>query len=268
MKTINLFIAFFLLFNIAVNAQSKVDTLTNTKVITLSKIGLQPSVIINKIRSSVTLFNVSTDALIDLNSKGVSADVINEMILANSKHQSAANDEIDFKNPNAMHKTGIYYYNPQNAENPLIKLDAVKVSYTTSSGGYGGYGGSSTTANLNGTESKLKITETSPTFYFYFDDKGRSSDWFESTSPNEFELTKLIIKKDKRFCKVGGSSSGFMSSSENSGIPQKDKIPFEYNKVKDGIFIISFNKPFKPGEYCFVFSTNTYKVFDFSIQIE
>jgi len=267
MKTISILFAFLIFINISARAQSKVDTLTNQKIITLSKIGLQSSVIINKIQSSVTLFNVSTDALIDLNSKGVSADVINEMILSNNKHQSAVANEMDFKDPNSMHKTGIYYYNPLNTENPLIKLDPVKVSYTTSSGGYGGYGGSSTTANLNGTESKLKITQTSPIFYFYFDDKGSGSDWFESTSPNEFELAKLIVKKDKRFCKVGGSSSGFMTSSENSGIPQKDKIPFEYNKVKDGIFEIKFNKPFKPGEYCFVFSTNTYKVFDFSVQL-
>ena len=62
------------------NAQTKVDTLTNAKVIKLSQLGLQPSVIINKIQSSYPYFDVSTDALINLSENGVSADVINEMM--------------------------------------------------------------------------------------------------------------------------------------------------------------------------------------------
>ncbi|MCX6285692.1 MAG: hypothetical protein NTY96_01080 [Bacteroidetes bacterium] len=261
-------ISVFFVFTIfIVNAQSKVDTLTNAKIIQLSKIGLQSSVIINKIQSSYTLFDVSTDAIINLSQKGVSSEVINEMMKSNNSKQSEIASKEDNKNPNAMHKNGIYYYNPANSEKPLSKLDPVKVSYETHSGGYGGYGGSSTTANLNGVESKLKIYDNNPTFYFYFDDKGNGSDWFESTSPNEFELAKLIVKKDKRYCKVGGASSGFMSSSENSGIPEKDKIPFEYEKIQDGIYKIKFGKPLKPGEYCFVYSSNSYKVFDFGIQI-
>ncbi|MEI7663289.1 MAG: hypothetical protein WCK34_13865 [Bacteroidota bacterium] len=262
----SLLFLFFLLLTLFGRSQTAVDTLTNDKVITLSKIGLQPSVIVNKIQSSYTLFDVSTNALINLSKQGVASEVINEMIKTNNVHQSVVANGEDLKNPNAMHKTGIYYFNPTNTENPLSKLDPVKVSYSTSSGGYGGFGGSSTTANLNGIESKMKIQDNNPTFYFYFDDQKGNSDWFESTSPNEFELAKLIVKRDKRFCKVGGSSSGFMSSSENSGIPQKDKIPFEYDKVKEGVFKITFTKPFKPGEYCFVFSSNTYKVFDFTIQ--
>jgi hypothetical protein len=266
MRTIRLSLIILLVSSISALAQTRVDTLTNENVVTLSQIGLQPSVIVNKIQSSIARFDVSTAALIDLSKKGVASEVINEMIKTSNVQQSSVANQQDLKNPLSMHRTGIYYFNPDDQEKPLIKLDAVKVSYHTSSGGYGGYGGSSTTANLNGIESKLKIPSNNPTFYFYFDDKGSGSDWFESTSPNEFELAKLIIKKDKRFCKVGGTSSGFMSSGENSGIPEKDKVPFEYNKLKEGIFEIKFSKPLKPGEYCFVFSTNTYKVFDFSIQ--
>lgn len=267
MKRLYILLSFLMAVIISI-AQTNTETLTNDNIITLTKIGLQPSVIITKIKSSNTNFDVSTDALINLSAKGVAPDVINEMMKSNNAMIASSQEEKGSRDPKVMHKSGIYYFNSKNPDNPLIQLDAVKVNYKTSSGGYGGYGGSSTTANLNGLESKLKITEDNPTFYFYFDEKRHgSADWFEATSPNEFELAKLIVKKDSRFCKVSGSSSGFATSSSSSGIPEKDKIPFEYTKVKEGIYEITFNNAFVNGEYCFVFSSNTYKVFDFSIQL-
>lgn len=79
MKKIILLTTFILTVNF-VNAQTKVDTLTNKKVIQLSKIGLQPTVIVNKVKTSITNFDVSTDALIDLSTNGVAPEVINEMM--------------------------------------------------------------------------------------------------------------------------------------------------------------------------------------------
>jgi hypothetical protein len=68
-----------LLANIAIS-QKKVDSLNNESIIQLTKIGLQPSVIVIKINSCVNNFDVSTDGLVNLSTNGVSADVINAMI--------------------------------------------------------------------------------------------------------------------------------------------------------------------------------------------
>jgi hypothetical protein len=215
------------------------------------------------------LFDVSTDALIDLNKNGVSADVINEMIITNNRHQSEIASEQNSSNPEAMHKAGIYFYNSDNIDSPLTYLDPISVNYTTSSGGYGGFGGSSTYANMNGKQAKFIISKSMPVFYFYFPKNDINNvDWFQSSSPNDFELAKLLITKTSRRVKVGGGGSFGYGSSHSSSIPEDFKIPFEFDKVNDGIYKVTFLKPLPEGEYCFVFRNNTDRVFDFSIKVQ
>jgi len=62
------------------SAQLNSDTLTNENVLTLIKSGLPPSLIITKIKTSVTKFDVSTNELIKLKSEGVPDEIINTMI--------------------------------------------------------------------------------------------------------------------------------------------------------------------------------------------
>jgi S1-C subfamily serine protease len=54
--------------------------MTNSDVVTLSKAGLDKSVIIEKIKSSESAFDLSTDALVKLKSEGVHDDVIAAMV--------------------------------------------------------------------------------------------------------------------------------------------------------------------------------------------
>ncbi len=56
------------------------EVLTNAEVIALTKAGIEKSIIISKIRSSTTKFDVSTDALIQLKQAGVADDVVAAMI--------------------------------------------------------------------------------------------------------------------------------------------------------------------------------------------
>jgi len=258
---------------ISVSAQTERDTLTNEKIITLSKIGLQPSVIVNKIKTSVTNFDVSTDALINLSKNNVSAEVINEMMKRNESHQEAINNMIESKNPNVMHRSGIYLYNPSDLENPLKKIQVVRVSsFKASSGGYGGYGGSSEYAILSGATSKQQINGQNPTFYFYFNNQENvKADWFEgAASPNEFALVKVIVKKEQRMFKIGGSSSGAFTGGSSSGIPEKTKIQFESDEISEGsgIYKVTFKTPLQPGEYCFAFASAIQKLFDFGIKTD
>ena len=80
MKIIKLTILALFLVSAVSKAQVK-DTLTNAKIVQLTKIGLAPSIIINKIKTSVNLFDVSTNSLIDLSNNKVATDVINEIRL-------------------------------------------------------------------------------------------------------------------------------------------------------------------------------------------
>jgi len=101
-------------FIASVSAQknSDSDVLTNKTIIELTKLGLPSSVILNKIKTSTTDFDVSTNALIDLASKGVNEAVLNEMINVSGSYQTP---ESASQNYFLNQKTGIYYYNPMDS---------------------------------------------------------------------------------------------------------------------------------------------------------
>jgi hypothetical protein len=61
-------------------AASQTETLTNMRIIEMTKAGLAPEIILVKIRSSTDRFDISTDALIQLKKEGVKDDVISAMV--------------------------------------------------------------------------------------------------------------------------------------------------------------------------------------------
>ena len=277
-KIITIIILSFVTF--FANAQTKVDTLTNEKVIKLSKLGLQPSVIVNKIQTSYTLFDVSTDGLINLSDNGVSADVINEMMKTDAKAQLTIANQKDLNDPKTMRKTGIYLYNPKDSVKIIRRVDPT-VTSTNSSGGFGtalaqhysyGLAKDKLKSNISGKNSKMQIIDTNPVFYFYFETNTNpgADDWFfaTATSPNEFCLVKLDEKKDSREMVVGDANA----YGSSSGISNKIKVSFDYEEVTEGIYKVTFKQPIEKGEYCFLYASSTptrysnNKVFDFGIQ--
>lgn len=282
MKTNFIIIIFVAVFGNAY-AQPKYDTLYNSTIITLSKIGLPPATIINKIQTSVTSFDVSTNAIIKLSQDGVKGEVIDEMIKRDAQVNKREEKEVNSSNPNAMHKPGIYSYEPSDKEKPLKKIDPSVVS-TNKSGSFGesvanhySYGISKTTAKsyISGVNSSTQINTSTPTFYFYFkvDDNPAGDSWFFSTatSPKEFVLVWMYKEKDGRSLKTGS----YNSYGGSTGIPEKDKVPFDISEISDGIYKVTFSTPLKAGEeYAFMYanaapsrySARGSKIFDFGIK--
>jgi hypothetical protein len=258
------------------NCQSKEETLTNESIIQLTKIGLQPSVIISKMHTCTNTFDVTTDALINLGNNSVSPDVINEMIKISSENRSEELAQKDVNNPNTKHSPGIYYYNPHDAEKQLRKVDPTVVGSQESHGvSFYGFGGGGSLSNISGENSKLQIYETSPVFYFYFENNPNpvtNNWWFATaTSPNEFVLVRLNESKKCRSFQTGSVSTGGGYSGGSSGIPERVKVSFDYNEEAPGIYAVRFQTQLKPGEYCFVYAStapdrfSNNKVFDFGI---
>lgn len=254
---------------------NKAEILTNETIVTLIQKGLGSGVIINKIKSSKTNFDVSTDALIKLKDDKVPDDVVAVMLEYPGSKDNSATQSND---PLASHDSGIYH---ESGQNNLVRLDPTVVS-SQKSGGFGaavaqaytyGLAKSKSTSVISGSNARKQIHDTIPVFYFYFD---KSKDnlnnyaawWFASaTSPNEFALVKLKEKKDSREI-VTGKSNAYSSS---TGISEDQKIPFDYTEVGEGIFKVTPRGNLKQGEYCFMFTgavpsihANN-KVFDFGI---
>lgn len=279
MKKIQILTFLLTLICFTVSAQTKIDTLTNAKVIKLSKLGLQPSIVITKIQNSYTIFDVSTDGLINLSDNGVPSDVINEMMRIDAQSKNAIANQRDMKDPLTKRPTGIYFYNPKDSIEPLKQVDPTVIS-TNKSGGLGialaqaytmGLAREKVKSSLSGGNSHLQIEENSPVFYFYFErTTDRTADsWFfaTATSPNEFVLAKLNENTNNRVLQVGDMNA----YGGTSGVSNDAKIPFDYVKVSEGIYKVTFKKPLKIGEYCFLYANATPtsfsndKVFDFGI---
>jgi hypothetical protein len=269
----------WLAFSLHVNAQVKKDTLTNAKIIQLSSLGLQPNAIITKIQNSNSRFDVSVDGLVALKNAGVDGLVISEMINAQAKTETAFANRKDPNDPKTMRPTGIYYFNPKDTLHYFTTIDPTVVS-STETGGAGstiaqsmtyGLAKSKDKSSLSGEESRRKIKDTVPVFYFYFDTiaQGNNANWWfsSSTSPNEFALVKLRKTKNTREMTVGKSNA----YGQSSGIDEKQKIAFTYEAISPGVYKIVPAKALESGEYCFVYTGATptiysnNKVFDFSI---
>lgn len=255
------------------------DTLTNAKVIQLAKIGLEPSVIIGKMKTSVNVFDVSTDGLIALSSNGVPTEVINEMMKVDAEAKAALANQKDMKDPRSMRAPGIYYFDPGDETKPIKRVDPSVISSSKLSAGgiaiSGPFIQSSPTEKLKstlaGAKSRLEFTATSPVFYFYFENSSNpnADSWFfaTATSPNEFALVKLTQKGKSREMIVATANA----YQESSGVSDKVKVPFDYVEEAEGVYKVFFNEPLKEGEYCFLYAStipsrrSNDKVFDFGI---
>ena len=260
------------------HSQSKGDTLTNKTILQLHGAGLGVSVIQSKIESSICSFDLSTDALVALKKARVPDEVIPAM-LSKSSPVSQATGAGD----TSQAAPGIYYC--KGSPCALTEIEASVYSQAKMGSGFLTaltYGAAKTNmkATLAGPSANLEIGERSPSFYFYFD-KSASSEfgksgaqafWFSAaTSPNEFILVKFSVSKKTREV-VTGSWNTYAGMS--SGIDDKNKVSFKYEKVSPGVYRVFFKEPLEKGQYCFMYAgASTYgaggtplqKVYDFGI---
>lgn len=277
-KLIITIIVLFIFQIIEVRAQNKQEILTNETVITLHQKKLGTSIIVNKIKTTPSNFDVSTDALINLKEKGIPDEIVAIMIEYGEKNKV---EIVEVNNPLSRHSSGIYFYNPNDSLKRLVKIDPTVVS----SGKNGGVGQSlanqysyglaniKTTSVLSGSNSRRQLMGKQLVFYFYFDrsqnslNQTASANWWFATasSPNEFALVKLRAKKDSREFDIA-SENNYGSS---VGVSEQQKVQYTYDMVSENIYKLVITGDLASGEYCFIYTGSTPsmysndKVFDF-----
>ncbi len=268
------------------------ETLKNDDVIQLSAVGLGDQAIIAKIKASSNKFELSTDRMIELKSKGVSGPVIAAMLeMSNGSNVSSnAQSSPDSPDPLVPHPSGIYLLADWLPEPKMLVLDPT-TSNQTKTGGFLGYALTGGIASMSfntvipNANARAVSGNGKPSFFFYFDQSGRSlsggaanSFWQSGsvTSPNEFSLVKFKVKKNSREAKVGKFNIG----GAKSGVMDKDRISFEYESIAPGVYKVFPSQTLEAGEYGFLYSSTTSgggiggagmgattsKVFDFSIK--
>jgi hypothetical protein len=262
-------------------AQSEV--VTNQTVMDMINAKLPAEVVVTKIQTSKTDFDLSTDALVKLNQNSVPADVIKAMMQKSSASSAVAipiSAPTDPNDPNAWHDPGIYAYVSNGRERKLMMLEPTVYSQGKSGGAFAsamtyGIAKMKWKAVVRNAHANVKMGDPQAVFYFYFEEKGAGLSHAEfggTSTPNEFTLLKFDIKKDTRETTVM-KANAFGSS---SGTDEKANIGFSFEKLKPGIYKVTAKNPLSPGEYCFLSASygsafapgaaQASRLFDFSVE--
>ncbi len=254
------------------------EVLTNETIIDMYTKGLPASIINARLKTAQNTFDISTEGLVKLSGSKIPEDVINAMV-------EAAGDptrhfvKIDPNNPMDMHESGIYYMKKTGESQEIVPLEPTVYSQSKSGGSLAsalsyGIAKVKVGVTLDGPTSRLQLADQKPEFYFYFDitknSLSQTSNWWfaTATSPNEFILVDFTVKKKNRDVETG--SANIMGSS--SGVADKNKIAFKFDKIAPGIYKVYFEKPIS-GEFCFMYAgavptgyTAVNKVYDFGVK--
>ena len=265
------------------------EVMNNDEVITLAKAGLNPSLIIGKIKTSKTNFDLSTDSLIKLKQSGVTDEVVAAMLEAKSGKPvsttpATANGSSratgDPNDPMAQHNYGIYLYEVREGSPKMTQLMPNVSAQNRTGGGFTaavtpfGLGKVKTKANLPGRNAALQILDTMPVFYFYLDTAsgGLNTASGIPSTPNEFTLVRFNQRSDNREVTISKANSW----GAKGGLSDEYVVALKAEDLGNGIFKITPQADLKKGEYGFYLlnsgNSNTSagmgsKFFDFGVNM-
>lgn len=256
------------------------EVLTNDSVLALSAAGLPDEVLVAKIKASPVKFDTSTATILDLKQKGLSGPVIAAMITA-ADAAAAPKMSLDSSDPMVPHPAGVYVLDQSGTRMQQVQATVSNQAKTGGIFGYaltGGIASMSIKAAIPGDAAPIS-TNAKPTFYFFFDDSNpgtamQSSTWLAGSasvvkSPAEFSLVELMQKKGRREARVGSANI----AGAKSGVMDKDRIVFDYDMVRPGVYRVTPKDALKPGQYGFLYSiagapggAMTARVYDFGVK--
>ncbi len=231
-------------------AQDLTPRMSNKDVIDMVALGLSDDTIIEKIRTaSEPKFDTSLEALKALKEAKVSDSVIKQMI--NPKAGTMTGGAVvaasakEAADPNLPPKeVGVYWKN--GAEFVFIEgqmVSQAQIGGRAASHFTMGIKSKHWNAYLNGPESKNRVKDPSPVFYFYV---------VEGASANDFTLVKLDKKSDRRQFEVG-SIGGW--TGQKSGLREGNMKGFTAERIAPRTYKVTLTEPLKPGEYGFFMGT-------------
>ncbi|WP_416464406.1 hypothetical protein [Sphingomonas sp. VDB2] len=270
---------------LAIATPALADTLTVDNVIALSQAGIGDDAVIAKIKSSGARFDLTTDQMLMLKSKGVTGPVIAAMLNSGAEASAAAPKmSIDSPDPMMPHPAGVYLLSFTGAGQKMQRIDPTVTNQAKTGGiiGYaltGGIASMSVKAAIQNETARVHAQAGKPSFYFFFDESNpdtarAATAWAAGTaatvsSPSEFTLVKLMKKDGRREARVGSANIG----GAKTGVMDKDRLAFDYELVRAGVYKVTPQQELAAGEYGFIYALTpggssgamTARIFDFAI---
>ena len=271
------------LFAISAETKAQEEVMTNDEVISLTKAGLNKSIIINKIKTSKTAFDLSTNSLIKLKEANVDDDIVTAMLEAKSGKvaETAATGTAsgDPNDPMSPHSFGIYLYHEKDGKKIMTQLTPTvsaqnRIGGLFTSGLTYGLSKVKIKSNLPGTTASLQVSSPKPVFYLYLDTKsgGLNTSSGVPSTPNEFAMVKFNIRSDNREVTIGKINI----FGGKGGLSDEYVMAFDAEDLGNGVFKVTPKADLKNGEYAFYLinsgNSNTSsgvgsKFFDFGVKL-
>lgn len=231
------------------------EVLTNESVVQMVKAGLPEAVVIAKIKSTATKFDLKTESLVNLKKAGVSDKVLEAMMAPGSPATGAQAAAPAAAPPAAatgsLRDRDVIYHL---IGGKYVEMFATSANLETNMAFFQ----SKSEVVLEGRKSKYRISDKQPVFL---------STW----GPTDAPLVKLKPgdSNDDRNLKI--SSGAFMpfGGTQKMGVRNEDKIAINIERDARGFYKMTPAAPLPPGEYGFIlasgFGAGVGKVFDFGV---
>ncbi len=257
----------------AQSAKPAPEVLTNKSVIEMVTAKLPDELILAKIASAQSNYDVTTAGLMELTKAKVPMPIIKAMmgqggggsapvVVAPAPVKAASGPSAAgagaFGEPEPPADPGVYILGDSSGARVYVQIEPA--AYTQ--GKTGGflksaltYGIAKTTVNavVRGENANVLSPSDSPVFYFVFENtksslSGAGGFFGGVSSPNEFTLIRLKVSGGSRETTV--MSSNIFGSS--SGTSEKAVVPFSYSKIRPGVYRVTPKSKLDVGEYCFL----------------
>jgi hypothetical protein len=235
----------FLVISAASAAEPAPKPLTNGDIVAMVQAGLPTDVVVEKIKTTTTAFDTSTDALVALRKVGVGSDIIRVMVnpAAELRIGNAVSPWANGKAPEPCQVTtgipapwlsgaspAMWYRDPDKGDRVELNYERGTITHV----GYAGFGASLLV--LHPLRANVRI--------------GSRSQFLSCINPTDAPLVRFSLDSegDERNTSVGRTTPW----STSFRISEEDLVPFKSEKTPEGYFKITFSSPLVPGEYGFV----------------
>jgi hypothetical protein len=233
------------------------EVLTNDSVIQMVKAGLPEAVVIAKIKSTSSKFDLKTDSLVSLKKAGVSDKVLEAMVAAGSGAGSAPTTGAMPAPPapavaaGALKNTDVIY---QLVGGKYVEMFATSANLETNMAFFQ----SKSEVVLEGRRAQYRTTDKQPVF-------------LSTYSSTDAPLVRLKPGDDHndRNLKIGSGAFMPFGGTQKMGVRNEDKIPVTIERDPRGFYKVTPSAALPPGEYGFILATGfgagSGKIYDFGV---
>ncbi|HXA98869.1 MAG TPA: hypothetical protein VN323_25120 [Candidatus Dormibacteraeota bacterium] len=231
------------------------EVLTNDSVIQMIKAGLPEAVIIGKIKSTASKFDLKTDSLVGLKKAGVSDKVLEAMVAAGSGSAPTTGATPAPPAPamaaGALKNQDVIY---QLVGGKYVEMFATSANLETNMAFFQ----SKSEVVLDGRKAQYRTTDKQPVFLSTY-----------SSTDAPLVRLKQGDEHNDRNLKIGSGAFMPFGGTQKMGVRNEDKIAVSIERDPRGFYKVTPSAPLAPGEYGFILATGfgagSGKIYDFGV---